>query len=48
MEYEIYWDDLKEEVKTRLKSDGFIWNENMDLVPIFIISQDSIEDNSNE
>lgn len=40
--YEIYWDDLNEDAKERLKN---IYHENIDLSPLAIID---IEENESE
>lgn len=43
--YEIYWDDLNEEAKERLKS---LYHENIDLSPLTIVDLEEDEEDEGE
>ena len=43
-EFEVYWNDLTEKAKKALLDAGYQWNQNMEIYPITILSQESMED----
>lgn len=41
--FDIYWDDLNEEAQEKLEEEGFQYDENMTIVPLFVLSQEVFE-----
>jgi hypothetical protein len=40
MDFEIFWNDLTEEAKERLRKEGFQNDDNMEFIPIAILVQE--------
>lgn len=45
--FEIYWDDLSESCKNLMILNGFQYDKNMDVFPLFVLTQEEYEEGEN-